>query len=269
MIGERLSEGWTAVLIDNFRGKFDSAYFEAALTMEGGALSARIAGERSVPVDPRLVQFGFTSNGAALTVDTTNRALMIRIRKRRRDYVFHQLTDATGKVVGMREHVEAHQALYHGCVNAILLDWWHNGAQRKDCIEHDFKESMGALDYIVQHYFGLPPLLDGHRDALDRTTKPGLTWLRQIALKAATRWFVTNWTAKVIVEKCVQEGIPITGAPDGCDTDTAAKQVGINMAAALGKANQIMIDDIEITRSEVKDAEGRSRKVYTFVRREL
>ena len=191
---------------------------------------------------------------------------MIRIRKRPVGYNFHKLTDAAGKVVGLREHVEAHQPFYHGCVNSILLDWFRNGAQRLDCPDHDFKESVGALDFIVQNYFGLPPLLGGHRDALDRTTKPGLTWLRLIALKATDLWHVTEWTASRIAERCQLDGIPVPGATSETTVEDAAKLIGNIMTSAFGETNCLSIDGITVTRKEVNDPKSRLRKCYTFAR---
>ncbi len=263
---EKMVDGCTAILLDNMRGRLDSTYFEACLAPEGGDLSARIAGVRSVPVDPRLTQFGLTSNGVELTLDAANRALITRIRKRRHGYSFRQWTDAAGRPVGLREHVEAHRSYYHGCVNSVILDWWKNGAQRLECEDHDFKESVGALDYVVRHYFGLPPLLDGHRAALDRTTKPGLSWLRLIALKAAKEWNVDDWSASKLAERCVQDGVAIPGVTNDSDPKVAAQQVGLAMASAFGLADSVTIDEVQVTRKLEQDTKGHMNKFYSFRR---
>lgn len=265
-IMERLVDGYTCILLDNMRGKLDSPYFESCLTPEAGDNSARIAGVRSSDVDPRPVLFGLTSNGVELTRDAANRGLMTRIRKRPGDYQFRIWTDASGKPVGVREHIQSRQAYYHSCANSIVLHWKKNGAQQIPCTEHDFRECVGALDFMVRTYFKLPPLLDGHQSALDRTTKPGLSWVRTIALKAASEWYVVDWTASKIAERCIQDGVGIPGVTGEVETKVAAQQIGLAMASAFGSDNRIVIDGVVVTRTSEKDGHGGVLKLYSFTK---
>lgn len=259
---EKLVGGNAFILLDNLRGPLDSAFLEACLTLENGSIDARVAGIRAIPVDPRLVTFGLTSNGVELTIDLSNRSLLIRIRKQPGLYAFRKWTDGAGQEVDIRHHIESRQAYYQGCVNAVLRDWWEAGAKRLPCTEHSFRETMGALDHISHHYFGLAPLLDGHRIELERTTKPALGWLRQIAHLAADGWGVVQWNASRLAEKCELEGITIPGKHS--DTDSAARQVGILMASAFGGAERITIDGIEVIRTTTTDEHARERKTYSF-----
>jgi hypothetical protein len=262
---ERLVDGFVAILLDNMKGKLDSCVLEAFLTPEGGAISARIAGVRSIEVDPRPVLFGLTSNGVELTQDAANRAMMVRVRKRHMAYQFRDWTDGNGAVVGIREHIVSKQAYYAGCVNAIIRHWWANGALRNPCTQHDFRECMGALDFMVQKYFRLPPLLDGHQQALERTTKPGLTWLRQIAMTAANSWCVVDWTASRLAERCMSDGIAIPGAAGKeVDTEVAARLIGIAMSQVFDQGNRVEIEGIIVARTETTDGEGRLRRLYSF-----
>lgn len=264
-IMEKLVSGVAFLLLDNVKGAFDSAFLEAALTVENGMIDARVPGIRAVPVDPRLVVFGLTSNGVELTPDMANRTLMIRLRKQNPLYEFHTWADRDGNEVGIRQHIEAYQATYLACVNAILRDWWENGAKRLPCPEHSFKETLGAVDYIAQHYFGLAPLMAGHTEMLDRTAKPGLSWLRQIALKAADSWAVVDWSASRLAEKCMNDGIAIPGS-SSMDPENAAKAVGIAMSQAFGSEDLVVIDGIAVKRVHTTDTDGRQRKTYTFSR---
>ena len=264
-IMQRLVQGFPFVLLDNARGAIDSPFLEACLTPEGGFIEARILRE-TVPVDPRPVIFGMTSNAAQMTKDLANRSLLTRLRKQSPDYQFKPRTDTDGHEVGIRRHVECQHAYYQGCVNAVVLDWWKNGAQRQPCTEHDFREAMGSLDYLVQHYFKLPPLLDGHQIAMERTTKPGLSWLRQIALLAAQQWHVVDWKAAKIADRCIQEGIAIPGVDNGAEPKTAAQAVGIAMAGAFGSEDIIVIDGVEIRRAIENDKDSRPNKIYTFTK---
>jgi hypothetical protein len=264
-IMQKLVNGYLFILLDNIRGRIDSPFLEMCLTPEDGEVDARVL-RASVPVDPRPVVFGLTSNAAELTKDLANRTLMVRIRKQPLGYQFHTWTDTNGvPVEGIRQHITAHQAYYQGCVSSILRDWWAQGAPRLSCTDHDFKTTVGALDHLVHHYFKLPPILDGHQVALERTTKPGLSWLRQIALQAAREWHVVDWMATKVAERCLQDGIAIPGLSGEAETKTAAQQVGQMMSSAFGTLDQIMVDNITISRSTEFDKEGRPYKVYTFV----
>lgn len=264
-IMQRLVQGFPFILIDNVRGLINSPFLEMCLTPEGGSVEARILRE-VVLVDPRPVVFGASSNAMEMPKDLANRAKIIRLRKQRRDYQFKPRTDAEGREVGLRRYVECRQGYYQGCVNAILLDWWKNGEQRLPCTEHDFREAMGALDFIVQTYFKLPPLLDGHQIAMERTTKPGLSWLRQIALVAAEQWHVTDWKAAKIADRCIQEGIAIPGVGDGGENKSAAQAVGNVMSGAFENEDRIEIEGVEIRRSLEQDKDSRTHKTYTFTK---
>lgn len=261
---EKLVSGVACILLDNLRGKFDSPFLEAALTLEDGSIDARVPGVRAIPVDPSHVVFGLTSNGVEITIDLGNRSLMIRIRKQPPDHEFKEWKDRQNEAVGIREHIIANQTFYLGCVHAIFRDWWANGAQRLPCKDHSFRPCIGALDFIVQKYFGMPPLLDGHLEALDRASKPGLSWLRLIALKAAASWFVVDWSATRLAERCVADGIPILGSTPVTDIEAAAKLVGIAMGQVFAGTNTVTIDDVKVERSLTADSEGRERKVYSF-----
>jgi len=263
---EKMVAGHTCILFDNARGRFDSQFFEACMTSEGGQIYARVPGVREIPVDPDVVVFGMTSNAAELTIDLSERSLMTRVRKQPPTHVFRTYTDDSGHEISIRQHIQARHAFYHGCVNAIIRHWWEHGAQRRPCTEHSFKQTIGAVDFIVQNHFALPPLLDGHRISLDRTTKPGLTWLRQIALTAADQWQVLEWTASRIAERCQQDGVAIPGAGERDEPLGRAQQIGTIMASAFGKEERIQIDDIAILRSSTTDGSGRTMKVYSFLR---
>lgn len=165
----------------------------------------------------------------------------------------------------IRDHIASFQSYYYGCAAAIVGDWWSHGAQRLPCTDHDFKECMGALDFMVQRYFKLPPLLHGHKEVMERTSKPGLSWLRLIALKAAASWCAVDWSAGRLAERCLAEGIAIPGSA-GLDADGAAKCVGIAMAQAFAGEDLVVIDGIAVKRVHTTDTEGRQRKVYTFDR---
>jgi len=263
---DKLVAGHGFILYDNVRGRVDSPFLEACLTPETGDLDARVLG-RKIPVDPRPVVIGMTSNAAEVTSDLANRSFMVRICKQPGHYKFRVWTNEKGEEVGIREHIESRQAYYHGCVNAIVRDWWAKGAQRLPCTEHSFKQTIGALDFMTQTYFKTPPLLDGHQGALDRTSMPGLSWLRHIAIEACNRWHVVDWTASKLAERCALNGIVIPGANGPVESMAAAQLVGVAMANAFGTAESITVDGaVVVSRKVEKDSKGRDYKLYSFTK---
>src|ERR1039458_2227401 len=78
---DHLIRGKVFIQFDNVRGKLDSQYLESFLTAEG-TFPARIPFMPPVTIDPSKFIVFISSNGFEATKDLTNRASIIRIRKR-------------------------------------------------------------------------------------------------------------------------------------------------------------------------------------------
>jgi len=88
------------------------------------------------------------------------------------------------------------------------------------------------MDWIVQHIFGLAPLLDGHRAEQERMSSPGLNWLRDVALAVdADKRLGDSLRANDITEISGAGAIALPGVPDW----TLAKIDGDQMNKLVGK----------------------------------
>src|SRR5207253_3896807 len=98
-------------------------------------------------------------------------------RKRRLGYKYKAFDDGD-----LLTHVRRHHGYYLGCVFTVVRTWFEAGKPRTNECRHDFREWSQTLDWIVQKLFGLPPLLDGHREEQERISSPHRNCLRDVAI---------------------------------------------------------------------------------------
>lgn len=255
--------GRMLIQFDNLRGQLNSQLFEAFMTAAGPihVRALRTDGE----VDTRNFLVFLTSNGLETTVDTANRLLVVRLKKQPVDHQWHQWSEGS-----IWKHIDANRSRYLGSVCKILRTWMAAGSPEIPC-RHDMREFAGSMNWIVQNIFQLPPLVQDHADIQVRVAKPGVTFLREIALR--TKEAESKLTVTDMVDLAVEEGIAIPGVDEFPSTDEELKKaklaVGRLIKPVFADSNSISIDNFTIERrttSEPRpDGNGTFQKhVYTF-----
>ena len=204
-ISAALIKGRPFITLDNFRGILDSTILEQSLR-GAGRVSCR-ALRISADVDTRPFNWQLSTNGAEFTRDIANRSIITRIRKQDAGYSFKEYAEG-----GLEAHVAANQPFYLGAVFSIIKEWTRNGCPKTDEKRHDFRGWCRSLDWIVQHIFGLAPLLDGHREEQARTANPALQWLREVTMAAQrTGQLGRELTTTQLVSIAEDDGIEFPG----------------------------------------------------------
>ena len=172
--------------------------------------------------------------------------------------------------------MEANQTFYLGCVFAVIREWVAQGKQRTTDTRHDFREWTQSLDWIVQSFFALPPLLDGHQEIQTRVANLSMQWLRSLAHAILAKDCMgKNFTAMEIGDFCEEEGIDIPGR--GKDSQEKVHfSVGrmfkklFKDAPTMGEDSTFLIlEDIKIIKKTEQKYEGETIKtshLYSFSR---
>lgn len=257
-VAAKLIEGRPFIVLDNIRGKIDSPLIETAIR-GSGAVHAR-ALRTSATVDCSAFTWQLSTNGAELTVDLANRSIITRIRKRPEGYRFRDYPEGD-----LLRHVEAKQAFYLGCVFAVLREWLARGRPTTSEARHDFKAWVRALDWIVQELFGLPPLLDGHREEQRRMASPELQTLRAIAIVIEAE----GRTGEALSASEIAELIEGTDAelPPSNDAPPMALGKMFGKIYRKAKAEAVEVDGFTVSRTVDQNFDGSTGlKSYTFAR---
>ncbi|MHB8524482.1 MAG: BT4734/BF3469 family protein [Limisphaerales bacterium] len=230
-----LISGRPFVQLDNLRGRLDSQHLESFLTSPG-LFPARVPHRGEVLINPRRFILQMSSNGLEATRDLANRASICRIRKRHG----FQYRDTLGEL-------QRRQPYFLGCVFAVVAEWIANGKPRTNDSRHDFREWDQTLDWIVQRILGCAPLMDGHVEAQERTSNPGLSWLRAVALAvAAENRLGVPLIASELVEVCELHAVEVPGKPS--DEDRAKQQVGSLCKRVFRDSDIVTVDGFTVTR---------------------
>ncbi len=248
-IGGQLLRAKMFVLLDNVRGALDSEYLETILTADG-EVTVRLPHRGQVTVNVRRMTFSITSNGMLTTRDLGNRLLITRLLKCRPENGFKAYPEG-----GLLEHVRARQAYYLGAVHAVLREWYEAGKPSL-ATAHSFREWVGALDWIIQAIFGLPPLLEGHDAAKERVGNPALAWLRAVALAAVKAHKEGHmFGAAELAQMCADETIELPGVKDALGDEERRQQVGRLLAKCFTEADNgtLTIDTVHVKRLERVD----------------
>ena len=259
-ISAALVRGRPFITLGNIRGKIDSTILEEALR-GSGRVNCRTL-RHSAEVDCRPFLWQLSTNGAELTRDLANRAIVTRIRKQPSSYEWKQYPEGN-----IESHIIANQSFYLGCVFSIIEDWHLKGRPRTNESRHDFREWCRTLDAIVQ-MFTLAPLLDGHKEQQERTANPQLQWLREVVLAAKKTQHGCELYTHDLVNIAEDLGIEFPGNPHSRDEPT------IRAGRVLGKifrdadADEITVDSFTFTRTEAPDysenGKGYITKKYTI-----
>lgn len=259
-ISAALVKGRPFVTLANMRGKIDSTILEEALR-GSGRVTCRVLRDRA-DVDCRPFLWQLSTNGAELTRDLANRAIVTRIRKKPAGYNWKEYPEG-----GLEQHIKANHAFYLGCVFSILRKWDSNGRPATNESRHDFSRWCRAMDGIVQ-MCGLEPLLDGHKEQQARTANPQLQWLREIILAAKPEQYGTELFTYDLTDIADDCGIDFPGNPFSKDEPhvRAGRILGKIFRDAEG--DEIEVDGFIFSRTEEPDYSpgggGRMKKLYTI-----
>jgi phage/plasmid primase-like uncharacterized protein len=258
-----LISGRAFIAMDNLRGRLDSQYLEAAITLPE-SVPARVPHRGEVLIDARRVTFSLTSNGVETTRDFANRSCIVRIRKRPRGFQWHPWPEGS-----LRAHVETNQAYYLACVHAVVREWVQRRKPRSDETRHDMRQWAGVLDWIIQHLFRAAPLLDGHTDAQERVSNSALNWLRSICIAAKqARLLDSSLSASKLWELGEEEGVALPSTHRSMDEVAGRKYVGQLMAKIFREAedDQVEVDGYSVVKSEGQEWDEINRKNRTVKR---
>lgn len=260
-ISTELIKGRPFIILDNFRGRLDSTILEQAIRGLGSVSCRALRKAATVDCKPFLWQL--STNGAELTRDAANRAIITRIRKQPEGFSFRQYPEG-----GLFAHVKANQAFYLGAVFSIIREWSAQGCHKTNERRHDFAEWCGALDWIVQRVFQMEPLLNGHREEQARTSNPDLQWLREIVLAATPGDIGRRAGVEIFLTIAEDNGIQFPGNPHS--KDDPAIRAGRILGKLYREASEeiLRVDGFTITREVAPDytpaAAGGLRKFYTI-----
>ena len=267
-ISKALMSGASFICLSNFRGRLESAILEAALRGQGHVECRAL--RTSATVDTRTFNWQLSTNGAEFTRDLANRSIISRIRKQPVGYAFQEYPE--GDVVA---HVTANQPYYLGCIFAVIRAWIACGKPLTNESRHDFREWTRAMDWIVQHIFQLPPLLDGHKEEQQRTGNPSLQWLRDLAIGVVAQGLAGRpLSATELVEVSDAAGLALPGRKDsdGKGWLKVGQLMGTLFNAGLevdSRTMELIVDGIvvrRVTRTErdAKRGEDVTLKEYSF-----
>jgi hypothetical protein len=262
-VAAALIRGRPFIVIDNVRGRVDSELLESALRGHG-AVTCRTLRQR-LTVNCRPFLWYLSTNGAQLTRDLANRSIVTRIRKRPDDHTFRSFPEGD-----LLAHVQANQPFFQGAVFAIVREWVRQGKPRTNESRHDFRTWVQSMDWIVREIFGLPPLMDGHREEQLRTANPQLQWLRDVALAAKAGGQVGVALATSDLCSIAEDaGIEFPGNPASREDSAqrAGKVLGRLFRESEGRP--VSVDRFEVRREQISTlnraiGEWRDKPFYTF-----
>ena len=250
-----LLSGRPFVLLDNFRGKINLTCLESFLTADGKFDCRALRTNGSV--DPENYFLGLTSNGAEMTKDLANRSCFVRIRKRPEGYEFRDYGDQE-----FIDFVKSNHEIFLSAIYSILRHWNEEGRPKTGETRHSFRLWARVMDWIVQNYFGLPPLFEGHEEASLRTVSPHLSFLRDflIMLSDEDGFESRSFRASELAEKCMEEDMRIPGLREVMQDHSESWNMAMGkiFKNTMGESNEFHLDGFLIEREQVRRIQGGS-----------
>lgn len=180
VIDSALISGRQFINLDNFKGSLNSGWLEGLITAGASSHTARAAFTKGTVVDTTACNWSLTSNGVRGTEDLVNRMCIVKLKKHPAGYQFKY-----GSKEGYHQHVRNNQSYYLGCVLSIIKRWIEDGKPEGKDGGHSFITWSRTLDYIVQHYFDYPPLMEGMAEAKRSVGDPVTAWVRLVCIAVA------------------------------------------------------------------------------------
>jgi hypothetical protein len=254
-IQQALVHGARFVQLDNLRGRVDSQMLEAMKTAQG-AFNCRVPHVGYVTVNISGVLFMLSSNGAEMTRDLANRACVVRIRKKPPGYAFKR---------NPLDEVHNNPGRALGAVFCCIREWARHGAERLTTGDHDFREWAAVVGGIIE-FLGLPPLLEGHRKAQDRTANPFLSWLRKVCviMAAEDRLGGEHHLTELVRLGMDHDELPPVPNPNK-EPEDLARPLGRRMGALFADSNLADLEGYTLEKVQrVKEYAGTGPKVETL-----
>jgi hypothetical protein len=269
-LSQALISGRPFIQLDNVRAKIDSQFLEMVLTCPlSGTVPCRVPHKGTSHINPHRFVFQLTSNGFESTSDLANRSCIVRLRKRS-GYNFRRYPEGD-----LLDHVRGNQPVFLGAVHSIAAAWIASGKPRTDDTrgEGRFRQWAQSLDWIVQELCGLPPLMDGHKEAQARSACPALSWLRLLAISLEAQVALgEEFSATRLVEVSEELGLSIPGIREEAPEKQKVQKVGQIMGRIFKESEAVEVDSFIIERISRpvlrEDGNGyRDAKFYRFCRK--
>ena len=158
-------------------------------------------------------------------------------------------------------------------IHSVVRAWYDKGQPRTDEGRHSFRMWAQTLDWIVQNIFQSAPLMDDHESLTTRLSRPGLGFVRQLAVKleAAGR-LGQDLRATDLYNLAEETQLEIPGMnPYGYDDESkGARQVGRLMRRAFGEDRQLLLEEytVEVDDAEPTETSHHTNRTYCFQRTE-
>ena len=208
-LSQEMIKGHPFICLSNMRGAIKSGLLEDSIRGMDSVL-CRTAYSRNVRVNTSGFIWQMSTNGAELTRDLAARSIITRIRKQPPGYPFKVYEEGD-----LLAHIRAQQPFYLACVFEVIKFWCKAEKPRTDDARHDFRRWTQSLDWIMQKFFALPSLLEGHSEQQERTGNPAMQWLRDLAHAVAAQKLTGKpLPATQIVEVCDEAGLSMPGRQD-------------------------------------------------------
>lgn len=242
-VGTALQRGANFISLPNIRGTLDCPWLEELIKGESDLMPVRTAYRGESQANVSKVIFFITSNSPKTTKDLANRCSLIRIMKQPESYKFRHLGDAAIDQ-WLRETADYHLS----CIYSIVAAWHQAGKPQTSDTRHDFVDWAQPLNWIVQNYFGLPPLLDGLREQLNRMSSRSQSVLRDILVAVETCGMngISLSTSKIL-ECCITRDLEICELPadyvheDSSKADPRLLEIGKNLGALFKDARRLIL----------------------------
>jgi hypothetical protein len=243
-IGTGLLRGANFISLPNIRGTIDCPWFEELIKGESDLMPVRTAYRGESQVDVSKVLFFITSNSPKATKDLANRCSLIRIMKQPESHKFQHQGDAAIDQ-WLRETADYHLS----CIYSIVAAWHQGGKPQTSDTRHDFVDWAQPLDWIVRNYFGLPPLLDGLREQLDRMSSRTQSTIRDLLVAVDTTCGASGIgiSSSKILECCITQGVSICDLPadyvheDSSKADPRLLEIGKILGALFKDARRLTL----------------------------
>ncbi len=253
-IGTAFLAGHAFISLDNFRGRLDTSFLEAAVTE--GEVQARSPYSREIPVKACRFMISLASNGVEFTTDFSNRTNITRLRKQPTGYVFRR---SKSDLIAYARERSPH---FIACIFSVVKHWIAAGKPTaNNGWDGHFREWWQVMDWILPKVFGLPAPSLGQIDAADRVSSPAKMFLRSVVLEIARSGPVSTegYPASALARIALEANPPIElcgRSVQDYDEESLARQIGA-VFKTMFENGPVTVDEFTVTRIQsVESREG-------------
>lgn len=250
-----LLSGRPFICFENVRGIMDSQILESALRGHG-YVNARVPHRGEVQLSTKRICWQLSSNQGSTTRDLANRSVITRIRKRSAGHEYKIFPEGD-----LLAHVQRNCGVYLSSVFAVVQEWYKAGKPKTSDSRHDFREWSQPLDWIVHNLFGLPPLLDGHREEQARISDPYLNWLRDVAIAVSQAGKLNEGLRPAeLVDLSVARGVSIPGRSRHPNEEGQQMLAGRILIKIFGDGDTINVGGFQVSHTPSSEYDPAQRK---------